>query len=156
MQLNPASNTVCRGHEQVQLPKVNQFYALCKTGSLLQELHWIYSGSCKTFRSGNFSELQYKKLRVSDPNPASFPGLPKVHKPQPDNDHFVISAKELNGVSLRLRKTIRYSSTWQRDSEPYRPMTSIQYGTQQSSCLANREVVSLDVDLLFTSIPVKF
>ena len=64
--------------------------------------------------SGNLSEEEYKKLWVSDPNPASFYDL-KVHKvePRPNNDRFIILAEDLSLVPLRPINSCISTPTYQ-------------------------------------------
>lgn len=122
-------------------------------------------------KSGNFSEEEYKKLQVSGPNSASFYGLPKFHnvESQPDNDHFIIPAEELNCVSLRPRNSCIAEPTFQVSKYVAKILRTLQvddqYTVRNSTEFAefvlsqrvtdDEELVSFDVVLLFTSIPVK-
>lgn len=114
--------------------------------------------------SGNVSEEKYKKLQVSDPNPASFRGLPKVHKvePQPDNDPLINEIEELNRVSMRLRDNqvskclAKRLRTLQADYQyTVRNSTEFAEFVLSQRVTDDEEDVIFDVVLLFTSIPVK-
>ena len=119
--------------------------------------------------SGNLFEEEYKKLQVSDPNPAPFRGLQQFHKGelQADNNHFRIST-ELNGTSLSPINSCIGAPTYQVSKYLAKVLRTLQVDDQftvQSSTeftefvLSQRvtdyeELVSFDVILLFTSNPV--
>ena len=55
-------------------------------------------------KNNNLTEAEYKRLRPCDSTPASFYGLPKIHKVQlqPANDHLILP-KNIATTSVPLR-----------------------------------------------------
>ena len=119
---------------------------------------------------GNLSETEYWKLRPSDSTPASFYGLPKIHKvelKQMDN-HFTLPENTETRIPLRPINSCIGTPTYELSKYLASLLKhlvneteySVKNAKQFAEFVSNQEVaddeliVSFDVVSLFTSIPI--
>ena len=119
---------------------------------------------------GNLSETEYWKLRPSDSTPASFYGLPKIHKVELKqmDDHFTLPENTETRIPLRPINRCIGAPTYELSKYLASLLKhlvneteySVKNAKQFAEFVSNQEVaddelvVSFDVVSLFTSIPI--
>ena len=122
-------------------------------------------------KNNNLTEAEYKRLRPCDSTPASFYGLPKIHKVQlqPANDYPILPENiATTSVPLRPINSCIGAPTYETSKHLAAILRNLQEVTEYSVKNAkefssfiktqrlqrDETVVSFDVTSLFTSIPV--